>query len=46
VCKKKFARGVVTEEFTSAIAKWRNYVSEGKSLDEIKRIADASRKNK
>jgi hypothetical protein len=43
VCKKKFAKGVVTDEFASAIAKWRKYVSEGKSIAEIKRLADAAR---
>ncbi|NJR41384.1 MAG: hypothetical protein HC767_00730 [Akkermansiaceae bacterium] len=42
-CKKPFVKGIVTDEFTTAIAKWRRHVKEGKSAKEIKSIASACR---
>jgi hypothetical protein len=43
VCKKKFAKGVVSDEFTSRIVKWRKHVSDGMSADALKTLANASR---
>jgi hypothetical protein len=43
VCKKKFVKGVVTDEFSSRIAKWRKHVNNGMSADEVKTLAHASR---
>jgi hypothetical protein len=43
VCKKAFVKGIVTNEFEKAIVKWRNLVKEGKSTDDIKKIANANR---
>jgi hypothetical protein len=43
VCKKKFVKGVVTDEFLAAIAKWRNMVENGKSVHEICKAANEMR---
>jgi hypothetical protein len=43
-CRKKFVKGVVTDEFLAAIAKWRNVLESGKSLNYITRAANEMRR--
>jgi hypothetical protein len=43
VCRKKFVRGVCTDEFKAAIAKWRKLVDAGKSANEINKLANSQR---
>jgi hypothetical protein len=43
-CRKKFVKGVVTDEFLAAIAKWRNMLESGKSLNDITRAANEMRR--